>query len=410
MRLCTSLPLCLAVASVALLPVLPAHAHSLPTAHARPAQALPAGGVRPAVGTAHALAAAGPHRAVRFLPAAAPRPAAGPLAGADVRPAVGPLPAEGVRLAARSRSGISARLRSHPGAVADPGCVGASDRDFPLATRIHGGPETYEAGGGFGTWYLDLTSTARGTCTDVHPVVVLADDQRALRPDQPELDFYDGARPLPVRLEATDEKELVGVFDADDFDGFTVAPGRTVTVKVRLAFSGDAVPNRITAGAALVRREGEDGEWVGESAGYRFAIGDGGSTVDQTPFPPAFPSRSPSAQTGSPAPDTAVGGDVGTGRPTSASSSAPEAGDAASGTGTSSAAPPGLPDPSASGSGPATSLPFGEDAQQAGQAPDQLAATGSTALTTLTEAALGAAAAGLAGLGGGLLLAARRRR
>ncbi|MCZ9339788.1 hypothetical protein NGM37_18665, partial [Streptomyces sp. TRM76130] len=38
-----------------------------------------------------------------------------------------------------------------------PACAAPDDHTFPLATRLHGGPGVYEAGGGHGTWYLDLT-------------------------------------------------------------------------------------------------------------------------------------------------------------------------------------------------------------------------------------------------------------
>ena len=150
-------------------------------------------------------------------------------------------------------------------------------RNFPLTTRIHGGPATYQAGGEPGTWYLDLTNTTDRPCTAVHPVVVLTDTGRVLRPGRPHLVFYDGPRAHPVRFEATDEAELVGAFD-DGFPGFTVAPGRTVTVKVTLAFStdadadADAEPDQVTLRAAVVRRRGDDGDWIGQSGDYRFGI------------------------------------------------------------------------------------------------------------------------------------------
>ncbi|MEV0906093.1 hypothetical protein [Streptomyces hokutonensis] len=154
-----------------------------------------------------------------------------------------------------------------------PSCVAPGARTFPLTTRIHDGPDTYEAGGGYGTWYLDLTNTTARRCTAIHPVVVLVDQQRALKPAQPRLDFYDGTgpRPHPVRFATTDEAELVGAFD-DGFPGFTVDPGRTLTVKVRLALAPDTGPNEITANAAVVQRHADDGDWVGESNDYRFDV------------------------------------------------------------------------------------------------------------------------------------------
>lgn len=147
-------------------------------------------------------------------------------------------------------------------------CATSDARAFPLTTRIHGGPATYEAGGGYGTWYLDLTNTTARTCADIHPVVVLVDKEHALEPDQPHLEFHDGPRTHPVRFETTDQDELVGVFRK----GLTVGPGRTLTVKLRLALTSDAVPNEVTANAAVVQRQDDDGEWVGQSNDYRFAV------------------------------------------------------------------------------------------------------------------------------------------
>ncbi|WP_223774813.1 LPXTG cell wall anchor domain-containing protein [Streptomyces sp. 135] len=72
-------------------------------------------------------------------------------------------------------------------------------------------------------------------------------------------------------FEKTDQDENIGVLD-DGFPGFTVGPGRTVTVKVRLAFTSDALPNRVMASAALVQRREDDGEWVGDSNDYGFAV------------------------------------------------------------------------------------------------------------------------------------------
>ncbi|GAA3826126.1 hypothetical protein GCM10022403_069340 [Streptomyces coacervatus] len=168
-----------------------------------------------------------------------------------------------------------------PGPVrkADPTCAAQDDRHFPLTTRIHGGPDTYEAGGGYGTWYLDLTNTTARTCANIHPVVVLVDAGHVLKPSQPHLEFYDGTRPHPVRFETTDEDELVGAFD-DGFPGFTVGPGKTVTVKVRLTLTSDAVTNVVTADAAVVQRRGDDGDWVGQSNDYAFRIHN-----DLTPTP-----------------------------------------------------------------------------------------------------------------------------
>ncbi|GAB2805405.1 hypothetical protein GCM10027073_42450 [Streptomyces chlorus] len=157
-----------------------------------------------------------------------------------------------------------------------PACATADEPDFPLTTRIHDGPETYRAGGGFGTWYLELTNTTDRSCGGIHPVVVLYDDKRALRASQSVLEFYTADRELPhaVHFETTDEDELVGALADDDagFEGFTVEAGRTLTVKVRLALTSDAVAGEVVATAAVVQRYEDDGDWVGQSDEYRFRI------------------------------------------------------------------------------------------------------------------------------------------
>ncbi|WP_424855494.1 hypothetical protein [Streptomyces sp. SAI-170] len=129
-----------------------------------------------------------------------------------------------------------------------------------------------------------LTNTTDRICTGIHPVVVLTDEERALRPGQPRLDFYAGGRPHPVRFEVTDEDELVGAFadDAAKFPGFSVGPGRTLTVKVRLALAEGTVPNEVTATAAVVQRRDDDGDWVGHSNDYRFTIGTDPDATDST--------------------------------------------------------------------------------------------------------------------------------
>lgn len=172
-----------------------------------------------------------------------------------------------------------------PLAVVDgrrPTCVGADRGDFPIRTRIRGGPATYVAGGGFHTWALELTNTTSRTCGNIHPVVVLADGARALKRTQPQLEFYEDAESTtsrPVTFERTDSDELVGVLGGDGAGGgtgFTVPPGRTLTVRVRLSLTSDAaVPNDVVANAAVVERRGDDSEWVGESNDYRFRITDG---------------------------------------------------------------------------------------------------------------------------------------
>ncbi|MFE1023038.1 hypothetical protein ACFW5I_00460 [Streptomyces sp. NPDC058818] len=189
-----------------------------------------------------------------------------------------------------------------------PACTAPDDHTFPLTTRIHGGPAGYEAGGGYGTWYLDLTNTTSRGCEGIHPVVVLVDEKRALEPSQPRLEFYDGSRPHPVAFEATDRDELIGAFGEDavdagsGFPGFTVGPGKTLTVKVRLAFTSDTDPGEVTANAAVVQLRGGDGEWIGQSNDYRFRVG--------AREPSAAPSTDPAAPSVAATPD-----DQGTGIP-----------------------------------------------------------------------------------------------
>lgn len=182
-----------------------------------------------------------------------------------------------------------------------PACATPEARDFPLTARLRGGPESYESGGGYGVWYLDLVNSTGRDCAGVHPVVVLVDGRRELKAGQVHLEFYDGERPRAVRFEETDADELVGPFgegdagagekgDAsaggDGFAGFSVPAHRTLTVKLRLSFTSDAVADDVTAHAAVVQRRGDDGEWVGQSDAYRFTVeGATGSTPASTSVP-----------------------------------------------------------------------------------------------------------------------------
>jgi hypothetical protein len=193
-----------------------------------------------------------------------------------------------------------------------PACTAPDDHTFPLTTRLHGGPSAYESGGGYGTWYLDLTNTTSRTCEAVHPVVVLVDERRALEPAQARLEFYDGDRPRPVTFEATDRDELIGAFgegegeDQGDaaFPGFTVGPGKTLTVKVRLALTSDTAPGEVTANAAVVQRRGDDGDWVGQSNDYRFRIVSGGTSDESADESAAARSAEPVAPSVASTPDS----------------------------------------------------------------------------------------------------------
>ncbi|MZD08584.1 hypothetical protein GTW43_26400, partial [Streptomyces sp. SID5785] len=131
------------------------------------------------------------------------------------------------------------------------------------------------------TWSLRLTNRTAARCAALHPVLVLVDDSRSLRPDGIRLEYRDGPRWRPVGIEHTDRDENIGVIGRDTA-GFSVRPGETVTVPLRLAFGEHAGPGRVVADAALVQRRADDGDWVGESGSYAFDIvtaedeGDGG--------------------------------------------------------------------------------------------------------------------------------------
>ncbi|MEV8454435.1 hypothetical protein AB0467_19085 [Streptomyces sp. NPDC052095] len=273
-----------------------------------------------------------------------------------------------------------------PGAVPTPGpsaaCGDPAAKDFPLTTRIHGGPDTYSSGGGYGTWFLDLTNTTAEPCRAVHPVLVLTDADRRLTSDQIQLQFSEQARPGTehrVSWETTDQDEHIGVFGGtggDTFAGFTVPAGRTVTVRVRMAFTSDTSPGRITANAVVVQRQRvagkDDGAWIGESDDYPFTVvdenGDGTERdTGGTTEPPAA-----TATTGPDEPGTAESVPDGPRTP-------PPAAD------------PGDPDPG------------GPDADD----PDlpELAATGTDPLT-----APALAATGLLIAGGAMVVTARRLR
>ncbi|MEU6002481.1 hypothetical protein ABZ837_32305 [Streptomyces sp. NPDC047197] len=162
-----------------------------------------------------------------------------------------------------------------PYAAQPPICSAPNGQGFPIGTRIVGGPPGYEAGGGYRSWSVELANTTRGTCGNIHPVVVIVDKERELRPRQIQLEFRAGKRWHPVEFERTDQDENVGVFD-DGFPGFKVKAGKTRTVKVRLSFTSEARSERAVISAAVVQRRVDDGDWVGESDDYPFGIDPGG--------------------------------------------------------------------------------------------------------------------------------------
>ncbi|SCD41004.1 peptidase [Streptomyces sp. DvalAA-19] len=185
-----------------------------------------------------------------------------------------------------------------------PVCGDPAAKEFPIEARIQGAPRAYVSGGGYGTWFLDLTNTTDTACGALHPVLVLSDGERRLAADQIQLKFSEPGRTDTkhrATWETTDRHEQIGVFDgsgsgsgstpgsgsgsdSDDFLGFTVPAGGTISVRVRMAFGSETGPARVTAHAAVVQRRHqdkakgggrEDGDWVGESGAYRFVIVDG---------------------------------------------------------------------------------------------------------------------------------------
>ncbi|MFE3092581.1 hypothetical protein ACFXG1_02020 [Streptomyces sp. NPDC059248] len=156
------------------------------------------------------------------------------------------------------------------------GCGSASGGAFPIGTRIVGGPDVHHPGGGFEAWGVELTNTTGRECRQVHPVLVFAARDRGLTPDRMMLEFYDpgAARWRGAQLETSGDDEVVGVLGAQRAEGggFTVRAKSAVTVRVRLALTGETPPNQVTVNAAVVQRRGDDGDWVGESGDYRFAV------------------------------------------------------------------------------------------------------------------------------------------
>ncbi|MEV8002013.1 peptidase [Streptomyces parvus] len=199
------------------------------------------------------------------------------------------LPAPAVSASLAAAAPAAADVRAVRAANADdeqPVCGDPKAKDFPIEARIQDAPDRYASGGGYGTWFLDLTNTTDTSCQALHPVLVLADRDRRLTSDQIQLEFSEPGSPEKehrVTWESTDHDEQIGVF-GDPFPGFTVPAGETVSVRVRMAFTSDTAPGPVTAHAAVVQRRHqdkgkggarEDGEWVGESEEYPFVIVDG---------------------------------------------------------------------------------------------------------------------------------------
>ncbi|MFI0821566.1 hypothetical protein ACH4TX_39100 [Streptomyces sp. NPDC021098] len=188
-----------------------------------------------------------------------------------------------------------------------PTCGDETASDFPVETRLHGGPDHYARGGGWQEWHLELRNTTNAECRAVHPVAVLVDQGHALRPRQIQLEFLDpyadGGTWRDVSFQTTDEDENIGVFEKD-FKGFTVAAGKTVDVQIRSRFTSDAPLGPVTANAIAVQRRADDGNWVGESNDYAFRIdavagaeADATSGAETAPVPvPPVPEPEPDAR------------------------------------------------------------------------------------------------------------------
>lgn len=200
-------------------------------------------------------------------------------------PAPNPAPGGSGHVAAGAGAGAGAKpAPALPARLRAAKCGEGKSTEFPIGARIRGGPAVYRSGGGVQSWYLDLANTGPAPCTAVHPVIVFTDAARALRPEHLRMEFDAAGSAYPVSLERTDRDEVIAVFDGGSgFSGFSVAPGATVTVKVGLSFAQGAPAGEVVADAALVRRRGDDGDWIGEGGGYRFSVdGPEGSSAGDT--------------------------------------------------------------------------------------------------------------------------------
>lgn len=74
-------------------------------------------------------------------------------------------------------------------------------------------------------------------------------------------------------------------------------------MKVRLALTADAVPNKVTVNAAVIQRHKDDGDWVGQSNDYPFRIQD-----DPTEAPSESPASSTSGISGTSSASPATSG------------------------------------------------------------------------------------------------------
>ncbi|MFE7132950.1 hypothetical protein ACFVIM_19035 [Streptomyces sp. NPDC057638] len=173
--------------------------------------------------------------------------------------------------------GVVSALVPSETAVAEsrqPRCGAVSGAVFPIDTEMRGGPTVHHPGKGFREWAVDLANTTGKGCANVHPVIVFTPRDRGFTTARVTVEFYDQARARwrPAELETTSEDEVIAILDGAGTGGFAVPARATVTVRVRLALRADTPPNQVTVNAAIVQRRGDDGDWVGESGEYRFAV------------------------------------------------------------------------------------------------------------------------------------------
>ncbi|GAA2367157.1 hypothetical protein [Streptomyces cuspidosporus] len=177
---------------------------------------------------------------------------------------------------------------AEPGSV--PSCGRRGSSEFPIDARLYGGPKRYPPGGGWRAWHLELRNTTRAECRAIHPIAILVDRGRALRPGHIRMEFLDpyGENPdggtwRPVSFETTDEHENIGVF-GDPFPGFTVPARGRVEVAVRTRFTDSAPTGPVTANVITMQRRADDGDWVGQSDDYDFRVeraGEAGTDPDE---------------------------------------------------------------------------------------------------------------------------------
>ncbi|MFJ9853592.1 hypothetical protein [Streptomyces sp. NPDC101150] len=212
------------------------------------------------------------------------------------------------------------------GPVPTVSCGRPDSPSFPIDSRVRGGPAAYPAGGDWGTWQLELRNTTDAVCEDVHPIVVLTSARHGLRPGRIRLEYRDpaGGDWRPVPFEATDHEEQIGVFAKSakpaksdksanaaesagaggpgggepgraSGGGLAVPANGTVTVPIRLRFAAGTAPGPVTANVTTVQRRGSDGEWIGQSGDYRFAVQADASAAPASPeaAAPPDPAASP---------------------------------------------------------------------------------------------------------------------